>query len=81
MKRLILLFVLSHVVANLVLAAGLEKKSPKKSTSVVKTKTGDKAATILKEKEDCDEKAKKAKEVEIKPESLSLGGNTGCTLE
>lgn len=29
--------------------------------------------------EDCDEKAKKP--VEIKPESLSLTGNAGCTLD
>jgi hypothetical protein len=31
------------------------------------------------EKEDCDKKAKKP--VEIKPESISLTGNTGCSLE
>jgi len=31
------------------------------------------------EKEDCDDKAKKP--VEIKPESISLSGNTGCSLE
>ncbi len=31
------------------------------------------------EKEDCDEKAKKP--VEIKPESISLSGNTGCSLD
>jgi hypothetical protein len=43
------------------------------------SKTGDKANQILKDKEDCDDKAKKV--VEIKPESISLGGNTGCTLE
>lgn len=33
----------------------------------------------IKEDEDCDEKAKKP--VEIKPESISLSGNAGCTLE
>ncbi len=33
---------------------------------------------ILKKEEDCDDKAKKP--VEIKPETISLGGgNTGCT--
>ena len=33
----------------------------------------------LKKEEDCDDKAKKV--VEIKPETISLGGgNTGCTL-
>jgi hypothetical protein len=31
------------------------------------------------EKEDCDDKAKKP--VEIKPESISLSGNTGCSLD
>lgn len=31
------------------------------------------------EKEDCDEKTKKP--VEIKPESISLSGNTGCSLD
>lgn len=33
----------------------------------------------IKEDEDCDEKAKKP--VEIKPESISLTGNAGCTLD
>jgi hypothetical protein len=31
------------------------------------------------EKEDCDDKAKK--QVEIKPEAISLIGNTGCSLD
>ena len=31
------------------------------------------------EKEDCDDKAKKP--VEIKPQSISLSGNTGCSLD
>lgn len=34
---------------------------------------------VLKKEEDCDDKAKKP--IEIKPETISLGGgNTGCTL-
>ena len=38
------------------------------------------AAKILENKEpDCDEKAKKP--VEIKPESISLTGNAGCSLD
>ncbi len=32
----------------------------------------------LKKEEDCDDKAKKP--IEIKPETITLGGNTGCTL-
>ena len=32
-----------------------------------------------KKEEDCDDKAKKP--VEIKPESISLSGNAGCTLD
>jgi hypothetical protein len=32
-----------------------------------------------KKEEDCDDKAKKP--VEIKPESISLSGNTGCSLD
>jgi hypothetical protein len=39
----------------------------------------DKLKKIKKETEDCDEKAKK--KVEIKPESISLTGNTGCSLD
>lgn len=41
-------------------------------------KVGSKASAILKE-EDCDEKAKKP--VEIKPETISLSGNAGCSLD
>lgn len=37
-----------------------------------------KTATEVKE-EDCDDKAKQP--IEIKEESISLSGNTGCTLE
>lgn len=42
-------------------------------------KTINKAAVTPKKEEDCDEKAKK--KVEIKEETISLTGNTGCTLE
>ena len=40
-------------------------------TTVVKDET--------KKEEDCDDKAKK--KIEIKEETISLTGNTGCTLE
>lgn len=39
----------------------------------------EKLKKIMKEKEDCDEKAKKP--VEVAPETISLTGNTGCTIE
>lgn len=47
----------------------------------VKQVQSDKAKAALgKKEEDCDDKAKKP--IEIKAESISLGGgNTGCTLE
>ena len=38
-----------------------------------------KAKTAEKKEEDCDDKAKKP--VEIKEESISLSGNTGCSLD
>lgn len=38
-----------------------------------------KAQEVLKDKEDCDDKAKK--EVKIEPEAITLGGNTGCSLD
>jgi hypothetical protein len=48
------------------------------STEVSKVET-----TVVKEEtkkeEDCDEKAKK--KIEIKEETISLTGNTGCSLE
>ncbi len=39
----------------------------------------DKLKVLDKKEEDCDTKAKKT--VEIKPESISLSGNTGCSLD
>lgn len=38
-----------------------------------------KAMEVLQDKEDCDDKAKK--EVKIEPETVTLGGNTGCSLD
>ncbi len=56
----------------------------KKETTTTKTVTTKTTETksvhpALKKEEDCDDKAKKP--VEIKPETISLGGgNAGCTL-
>jgi hypothetical protein len=72
-------FVLALLIAQTAVAApALQKKSlpVKKEEKVVKN---DKMAKILEEKEDCDEKAKKP--VEIVPESISLTGNAGCSLD
>ena len=55
--------------------------SPAKKETAVKKKTVETKSVhpALKEEEDCDDKAKKP--IEIKPETISLGGgNTGCTL-
>ena len=55
----------------------------KESEQVKKDKMAQEKLKMLdknKKPEDCDEKAKKA--VEIKPESISLGGGTaGCSLD
>jgi hypothetical protein len=51
-----------------------------KTEQVVKKEAIKPLPKILEEKEeDCDEKAKKP--IEIKPESISLGGTTGCSLD
>jgi hypothetical protein len=58
--------------------------SPAKKETTTKTKVETKTSQTkpvhpaLKEVEDCDDKAKKP--IEIKPETISLSGNTGCTL-
>lgn len=55
--------------------------TPAKKETLVKKKTTETKPLhpALKKEEDCDDKAKKV--VEIKPETISLGGgNTGCTL-
>lgn len=42
-------------------------------------KTKPLAKTPVKKEEDCDDKAKKP--IEIKEETISLSGNTGCSLD
>lgn len=52
----------------------------KEEEIVKKNKMAEEKLKMLdKNEEDCDEKAKKP--IEIKPESISLTGNAGCTLE
>lgn len=51
----------------------------KKDMQVTKSQPSAAAKAALKEEEDCDDKAKK--KVEIKPEAISLTGNTGCSLD
>lgn len=69
---------------SLVVAAPSEKKRilpvTKEQEMVKKEKiANEKLKAIVGEEEDCDEKAKKT--VEIKPESISLTGSAGCTLD
>lgn len=80
MKFLILALSLSLYVS----AAPTEKKKTlpiSKAEEMVKAdkKLNEKIKALEKKPEDCDEKAKKP--VEIKPEAISLTGNTGCSLE
>jgi hypothetical protein len=69
------------VFANLAIAETKEK--PKslehKMDKTAKAVVGEKAKEVLKSKEDCKDKVEK--KIEIKPEAISLGGNTGCSLE
>ena len=80
MKFLALTFFVSM---SVVAAPTVQKKTTTTTTVTKETKPtqGDKAKAALgKKEEDCDDKAKKP--VEIKAETLSLGGgNAGCTLE
>lgn len=46
---------------------------------VTKTTTAAGKKTDAKKEEDCDDKAKKP--IEIKAETISLSGNTGCSLD
>lgn len=76
MKTLFLMMIVS-LSCNAVTSA--KKESPKKSEA--KTTETKPVHPALKKEEDCDDKAKKP--VEIKPETISLGGGlgtAGCTL-
>ncbi len=80
MKFLIALMIFSTV--SFAAPTGKNRILPvtKEQEAIKKEKLAqEKLKKITKEKEDCDDKAKKP--VEIAPESISLTGNTGCTLE
>lgn len=58
------------------LLASCQDKTPTPEVTKAESQT---EATVPAAEEDCDEKAKKP--IEIKEETISLSGNTGCTLE
>ncbi len=78
-------FIVLALFSNIILAApaGKTRTLPvtKEDKAVQKDKIAREKLKMLDKKEaDCDEKAKKP--VEIKPESISLGGGTaGCSLD
>ena len=70
------------MLATVAIAANKQKNSVSetKAESTLKSKSlSDDKLKSLGIKEDCDDKVKKP--VEIKPESISLTGSAGCTLE
>lgn len=81
MKTFIVLVLFSNIV--MAAPAGKARILPvtKEDEAVQKDKIAKEKLKMLDKKEaDCDEKAKKP--VEIKPESISLGGGTaGCSLD
>ncbi len=80
MKMLMALLIFSSYVGA---APGTSQKSvpvPKNEQMAKKEAAQNKEPNALDKKpEDCDDKAKKP--VEITPDSISLSGNTGCTLD
>lgn len=76
-------FVLAMLMTTSVFAAPTAKQKILPVTNdqevVKKDKVTQDKLKALEKKEDCDDKAKKP--VEIKAESISLTGNTGCSLE
>jgi hypothetical protein len=77
--------VLAFLIGSTVVLAGPTAKTKilpvTKEDELVKREkiAKEKLKMLDKKEEDCDEKAKKP--VEIKPESISLTGNAGCTLD
>lgn len=82
MKTLILTLVFLATAAH-AQSTGAKKTGPvpmKKESTLQKPELKTKEFNALDKKpEDCDTKAKKP--VEITPESISLSGNTGCSLD
>ena len=59
-----------------------EQKNVKKSSITLESGSDQSALPEELQDEDCDEKAKKAEEVVVEPENISLsGGDTGCSLD
>lgn len=77
------IFLAAILLSSFAFAAPAEKKKTLPVTDAEATVKREKLAkdklkALNIEEEDCDEKAKKP--VEIVPETISLGGNAGCTL-
>jgi hypothetical protein len=73
-----IIFLSTSIYANSKASQKTQSVKPKTQNSKQESVKNDKLK-VLDKKEDCDTKAKKI--VEIKPESISLGGNTGCSLD
>jgi hypothetical protein len=71
------LFLLTFISLSCNAVTPAKKEAPAKK-QVTQTKETKPVHPALKKVEDCDDKAKKP--IEIKPESISLSGNTGCSL-
>lgn len=59
---------------GLFLLGACQEKTPTPEVTATQSQT-----TVPAGEEDCDDKAKKP--IEIKEDTISLSGNTGCTLE
>jgi len=80
MKKILVLFVISIMGLSLSVISKEVAPKKKKVSQVKSSKVEKLIDEKLKPKEDCDDKAKKV--IEVKPESISLGGgDTGCSLE
>jgi hypothetical protein len=72
------LFLLMFVSLSCNALSPAKKDVPVKKSEVKTTETKPVHPALKKVEEDCDDKAKKP--IEIKPETISLSGNTGCSL-
>lgn len=79
MKYILVLLIISTSALAETKTKNLPKAEVKPRTFSKPAQPSAKAQEVLKEKEDCDTKAKK--EVKVEPETFSLGGNTGCSLD
>ena len=74
-------FIVFFSILALTLSCNADSTLAKKTLPVKKEETAVKNETLKADvkKEDCDDKAKKP--IEIKEDSISLTGNTGCSLD